>query len=1005
MASGILPMSTLSRVPGQIECIILIHENGKLECLPSTNSLRISLVGRGIRLSFPRNSDPSIFTWYSPDVQLTHSNNYHIAIEMPAGGFVQEQRDLTQDEKETLDAGLLRDGVSSEFRLLNIKILEGFNTTIVGFGLPFHGATQETHSWVNKGTSIYSVATLAEILQRRDFTLLVKATSDQLKNAVRNVQARHELGDYGYGEHHTWDPERYETQIPSNRGPAFMPTIRFKDANQRDTALTQIHVQDKGKHMRAVTRFLRGDHNKIEVQFEGRRSTGHNTVTWEAKHLTYGATNYLQDVDVTDRIPFGLIRPRKGQPGHRFSPIHHNKYPGVENDIKRDSVRLQLQRNLEGEKKRVDAVNRLGKYPWPTLTKDEASEHRKQAIFDFLLVGQGLWNATHASLSVEFPPLDLFQSVLHQVQQACLELVFDDDRDRVRTYFSKLHFGFGFVSGPPGSGKSNLASVLTVLMCFNESIKHVYVSAGSNVATTNILNRMNDIATTITHKLTDRGYQSKRLMFIRGYSYHEEIKNCLDALAGVEFEEDAVWNPTPWRFKLSLCWWTLRALGATTVPPLTLDDNQELWELYQKLNTLAAPGPAPKDSVSRFEELVKTAHGQTTLATPTKRLRETLSQLMNLVLSCSNVVATTPAASNSKMYKSYNSNKAHAVVFDEAATMFLSDGLIVFGNMPRPMIAIGDPQQLGPVLPTEIEMLHDKRDRHEKYDLAAQEFPTNRFARFANISWLTHFIHLGWPVFHLYTQHRMVEGLFDMSINTVYRHMKPQFKYSPLCQLINFPIAIKVEEYMKRKYRVPSPATPGRLQPVFFDCHDCPCCNFPYKASRLNPRQVDCMAKLLIEMIQDLSLSTADIAVITPYVANCGAIRKRFFKDEALKNIECSTFDRFQGREAQVVLVSLCVDHVTGPSFVANPRKLNVALTRQRSSLLIFGDIEMNRMEFREKQDAESKDDGSSHFDRDLFRTVFRVIRDSGRIVKLYGDTKIDLKDYWRRLNSSSEYQ
>jgi len=38
--------------------------------------------------------------------------------------------------------------------------------------------------------------------------------------------------------------ERYNQQIPINRGAAFPPTIRFKNENERDTALTQTHVQD-----------------------------------------------------------------------------------------------------------------------------------------------------------------------------------------------------------------------------------------------------------------------------------------------------------------------------------------------------------------------------------------------------------------------------------------------------------------------------------------------------------------------------------------------------------------------------------------------------------------------------------------------------------------------------------------------------------------------------------------------------------------------------------------
>jgi hypothetical protein len=50
----------------------------------------------------------------------------------------------------------------------------------------------------------------------------------------------------------TWNLKRYEKQIPNNRGLAFTPTIRFEDTNQRDTALTQVHVQDVWDHEKAL---------------------------------------------------------------------------------------------------------------------------------------------------------------------------------------------------------------------------------------------------------------------------------------------------------------------------------------------------------------------------------------------------------------------------------------------------------------------------------------------------------------------------------------------------------------------------------------------------------------------------------------------------------------------------------------------------------------------------------------------------------------------------------
>ena len=52
--------------------------------------------------------------------------------------------------------------------------------------------------------------------------------------------------------------------------------------------------------------------------------------------------------------------------------------------------------------------------------------------------------------------------------------------------------------------------------------------------------------------------------------------------------------------------------------------------------------------------------------------------------------------------------------------------------------------------------------------------------------------------------------------------------------------------------------------------------------------------------------------------------------------IELCTVDRFQGHEADVVYLSFSNSHPT--SFLESPNRLNVALTRARYQLVVFGD-------------------------------------------------------------------
>jgi len=84
------------------------------------------------------------------------------------------------------------------------------------------------------------------------------------------------------------------------------------------------------------------------------------------------------------------------------------------------------------------------------------------------------------------------------------------------------------------------------------------------------------------------------------------------------------------------------------------------------------------------------------------------------------------------------------------------------------------------------------------------------------------------------------------------------------------------------------------------------------------------------------------IVVLTPYVAQRDEIRRAIALVTQGLNlpqdaIEVSSVDAYQGREADIVLLS-CVRAGTGPiGFVRDKRRLNVALTRARHALYVIG--------------------------------------------------------------------
>ena len=108
----------------------------------------------------------------------------------------------------------------------------------------------------------------------------------------------------------------------------------------------------------------------------------------------------------------------------------------------------------------------------------------------------------------------------------------------------------------------------------------------------------------------------------------------------------------------------------------------------------------------------------------------------------------------------------------------------------------------------------------------------------------------------------------------------------------------------------------------------------PKGDSRLNPLEAGLVIKKVHELI-DCGLSPAHIAVITPYSAQVKYLR------EKLKNLdlEIDSVDGFQGREKEAVIVSLVRSNREGEvGFLADTRRMNVALTRARRKLIVIGD-------------------------------------------------------------------
>jgi DNA replication ATP-dependent helicase Dna2 len=99
-------------------------------------------------------------------------------------------------------------------------------------------------------------------------------------------------------------------------------------------------------------------------------------------------------------------------------------------------------------------------------------------------------------------------------------------------------------------------------------------------------------------------------------------------------------------------------------------------------------------------------------------------------------------------------------------------------------------------------------------------------------------------------------------------------------------------------------------------------------------------AEVVCEIVQRLiaaGVQSNEIGIITPYRAQQALIRKRLVDSlGGLRSISVDTVDRFQGGEREVIMLSLARSNAV-TSFLADPKRLNVSLSRARSKLILLG--------------------------------------------------------------------
>lgn len=272
--------------------------------------------------------------------------------------------------------------------------------------------------------------------------------------------------------------------------------------------------------------------------------------------------------------------------------------------------------------------------------------------------------------------------------------------------------------------------------------------------------------------------------------------------------------------------------------------------------------------------------------------------------------------------------KSFDVLIVDEASQLMEPQLIGTLMDFQKFILIGDDKQLPPITTQESEGCNCKNQMLRK--LGILNFGDSLFTRLYNNAKLK-----GWDdsivtLVHHYRMHRDVAQF----INTNYynEELKDALKSqkAPI-DLFGFTSGDIIEKVLStsRMIFVPTPAEKSH--------------------NKVNDSEAFLalkFAKTIKQIYGDKFDAEKTLGIITPYRAQIANIRSKI-NDNELSKITIDTVERFQGSEREIIIISLSVKNVNQLSFMQSlnesgvDRKLNVALSRAKSHIILLGSKEI----------------------------------------------------------------
>ena len=470
------------------------------------------------------------------------------------------------------------------------------------------------------------------------------------------------------------------------------------------------------------------------------------------------------------------------------------------------------------------------------------------------------------------------------------------------------------IHGPPGTGKTTTA-IEVLRQCVDRG-ESVLTTAASNTAVDNIVEFLVDqgadvvrlghparVTPTLHAHTLDARIQDHET-YRRSQTKREEAFDVLDR------QEDLTHPSGRWRRGMSnrkIKELAEQGRSSRGVPPERIEEMADWLELRERADDLF-------DEAEQLEQ-----------------------EAIDEVLSAADVVCSTNSTAGSDLLDGHTFD---TLVIDEA-TQATAPSCWIPMTHARRAILVGDHKQLPPTILNQEAAQSGLQ--HSLFERLAHHHETDREAPDSIRSLLR-------------TQYRMHETIMGFSSRSFYDGRPRANDTVRRHTLADLGVT---------RDALPPDARGDILDPgaplVFVDTSvlDAPGHQRPDSHSRENPREAEIVTRLATDLLE-AGVAPAQIAVISPYNDQVDRIDDQL----GIDNLEVDTVDGFQGREKEVVLISLVRSNDRGEiGFLDEPRRFNVALTRARRKAVVVGDA-----------------DTVAH--GDVFRSFIRYVEESGRVVQ-----------------------